>query len=361
MNKPPALNPPVRVGIIGMGVGAAVQIPAFQSIPEIIIAGLADGGSGRAQKIADNNVPRPRAFKCAEDLIADKSIDLISLAVPPACQHKLAEIAINNVKHIICEKPFGHDAKKALALAEKAKLKGIQNIVSYQFRYEAGIRALANILAEGKIGEIRDISVNWHTSGGRNPNKIWTWRDSKKSSTGVLGEFCSHVFDYASLLLGAPIVEIDCKETQTIKTRPDDNGDEKPLETSDSCEIICRFANGCTGQFSVSNAALATTGHKIEIHGSKGVGIFHHKPPFYNRDAIVRVVTPDSDCLLPLNIAGNTLELESDSRIGAFALLTADFISGRAMGQADFFHATDVLKVIAAAIKSVKTGRAVVV
>ena len=43
---------PLRLGIIGLGFGAKVQLPAFLSIPDADVIALVDSGSGRAKQVA---------------------------------------------------------------------------------------------------------------------------------------------------------------------------------------------------------------------------------------------------------------------------------------------------------------------
>ena len=135
---------------------------------------------------------------------------------------------------------------------------------------------------EGRVGRVRHIAVAWFTSGGANPDRPWSWRDDLESGGGVLNEYCSHVFDYTSLIAGVSIAKVWCRCSTLIKERPYADG-RRTVTVPDECEIFCEFQNGVTGQFSISNVCQAPLGHRVEVYGEDGCLTFHHVPPFNRR------------------------------------------------------------------------------
>ena len=95
------------MGVVGMGFGAGVHLPALATTDSIIVTGLADAGSGRAQAAAAKHAPEARVFNNGLDLAGWSGIDAVSIAVPPRQQGAIVRAAIDAGKHIICEKPFG--------------------------------------------------------------------------------------------------------------------------------------------------------------------------------------------------------------------------------------------------------------
>src|SRR5512135_1196443 len=90
-----------RIGIIGTGWGARVQVPMFREAGLDVIA-IAGHSREKTEKIA--NELGVRAIAKWRDLIV-LDLDLVTLVTPPAEHLEMASAAIAAGKHVICEKP----------------------------------------------------------------------------------------------------------------------------------------------------------------------------------------------------------------------------------------------------------------
>jgi hypothetical protein len=98
-----------RVGIIGTGWGARVQVPAFREAGLEVVA------------IAGHNADRTRraaaelgleAFDDWRSLIAS-NIDLVTIVTPPSEHLSMAAAALEAGKHVLSEKPMALDVAEA--------------------------------------------------------------------------------------------------------------------------------------------------------------------------------------------------------------------------------------------------------
>jgi predicted dehydrogenase len=89
-------------------------------------------------------------------LIADPSIEVLDIAVPPDVQPKVVMEAVRHAKHvrgILAQKPLAMNYGEALELVEACERAGITLAVNQNMRYDQSIRALKTLLDRGDLGE----------------------------------------------------------------------------------------------------------------------------------------------------------------------------------------------------------------
>ena len=101
----------LNIGILGCGKIAQVRhIPEYAANKEAKIAGLFQADAHRKQQIPPKY--GGRAYHSAQELLADPSIDGVSVCVANHAHAELAIAALQAGKHVLCEKPM------AVTLAE---------------------------------------------------------------------------------------------------------------------------------------------------------------------------------------------------------------------------------------------------
>ena len=121
----------INIGIVGLGFMAATHLRAYRQVEGARIAALCnpsgrnlDGdfssvtgnvGSKEPFKLDMTNV---RATKVFDDLLNDKSIDVIDICTPTACHRDFAIAALQAGKHVLCEKPLARSSKVAREIAD---------------------------------------------------------------------------------------------------------------------------------------------------------------------------------------------------------------------------------------------------
>src|SRR6185503_11859109 len=115
------MQEPVSIGVIGLGFGQHVHVPAFRAAGGVVAA-ICGRQRERAQTAA-RELEIPKACGDWRELIADPAIEAISVAVPPSAQAAIVLAAVQAGKHVFCEKPLttsGAAAQQICAAAEKA-------------------------------------------------------------------------------------------------------------------------------------------------------------------------------------------------------------------------------------------------
>ncbi|WP_316980288.1 Gfo/Idh/MocA family protein [Shumkonia mesophila] len=104
---------PLRVGMCGSAYWAeTVHLPALKNATGLELAGLFGRNQDRISELAHRFRIRP--YERFEDLL--DAVDIVSFAVPPAVQAKLALQAAQAGKHIIVEKPLALGVDEAEAI-----------------------------------------------------------------------------------------------------------------------------------------------------------------------------------------------------------------------------------------------------
>src|SRR5215211_6518505 len=89
------------------------------------------------------------------ELLDDRSIEVLDVAVPPNAQVPLIKEACSRgtVKGILAQKPLGMNYGEALEAVQACERAGIALAVNQNMRYDQSVRAGKTLLTNGTIGE----------------------------------------------------------------------------------------------------------------------------------------------------------------------------------------------------------------
>jgi predicted dehydrogenase len=247
----------VRVGIIGTGLIAREHAIAIAMTPGAVLVAAADIAATRLQEFADVN-GIARRYACAEELLADREVDLIAIATPPAIHEEVAVATLNAGKHVLCEKPLAPTLGGAMRIAEAATRHTGHIATCYQLRYEPAFRRLVWLCRNGWIGEIESARVERHSYIPHAGNGAGWWGSWKIAGGGALITQLIHELDLLLLIMGRPIsvsAEMDTRFTT--------------IESEDWIEGKLRFENGRKAVFTASVNSGVMRG-SFTIKGSSG-------------------------------------------------------------------------------------------
>ncbi len=114
-------NDRIRFGIVGVGMegsnvlGTAVALPGTECVAA---ADLYDGRHTLAREIVGKPIKTTRRY---QDLLDDKSIDVIFVAVPDHWHKQVVVDALAAGKDVYCEKPMSHTPADGLDMVAAAR------------------------------------------------------------------------------------------------------------------------------------------------------------------------------------------------------------------------------------------------
>ena len=181
---------------------------------------------------------------------------------------------------VFCEKPLAPTLAEAGAMRDAAAAADVPAGVAFNYRFIPAIRYARNLIADGELGEIRQVRGRYLQDWLVDPDAPWAWRlDEELAGSGVLGDLGAHTIDLASFLVGEAVggVERVSGHLRTfVDERPvyDADGaveEYRDVTVDDAYTAQVAYESGAMGSFEASRFA---TGHKndhtIEVHGSKG-------------------------------------------------------------------------------------------
>lgn len=266
----------LRVGVIGTGFGALVQIPAFHAHPRAEVVAVASGTPGKARQVA-GRFEIPHAFDDYREMLAKADLDLVSITSPPDTHHPMTLAALECGRHVLCEKPMALSAEQAKEMLDAAVRRRVVHVMDHELRFNPNRRKMKRLIEEGFIGVPRHALITVVGTGRADSVKPWTWWSDAAQGGGILGAQGSHQIDLLRYILGE--ISAVCGTTQTyVKDRPDPGrGGRRPVTADDFTSFLLRFPSGAVGAVVNSGVAAHGIGPRTEIWGDGGTLILDHE------------------------------------------------------------------------------------
>ncbi len=257
-----------RMGIIGVGWGARVQIPAFRAAGWDIVA-ICGRTPEKVQRIAAEH-SIPHAFTDYRLLINLPQVDLVSIVTPPAWHKEMALAALAAGKHVLCEKPTALNAQEAREMWQAALVSDRIALIDHELRFLPTRRRMWEMIREGYLGTLYTVTYTYRSSFRRNPNRPWTWWSDAAQGGGILGALGSHMVDALRWWFGE-ITEVCGHLVTFIPERQDPKtGEKRPVTADDYAAFLARFGHDGYAEVSITAMAL-DTGQRVVAYGSEGV------------------------------------------------------------------------------------------
>jgi predicted dehydrogenase len=351
-----------RVGIIGIGFGSQVYVPAFASEGWDVVA-LCSRHADKARRLADA-AGIADIHTDALELIARDDIDAVGIVTPPGAHHDLAVAALAAGKHVLCEKPFALDVAQALSMRDAAEKSGRTAMIGHEFRHAPQRAYIKTLLDERYIGrfELCTIELFLDRYVTREPRPL-TWMAREADGGGVLGALGSHYIDGLRHWFG----DVKSVSGRLLALRPDlkdeATGRIVKAETDDGFVVTLEFASGGIATMVASFAATPARGARIVVMGDAGTLIADQPGPNPMEDGVV-VASRNGEPLQTLATPARFTPFtdDRDPRLAAFRLLVRDFNDGIAHGRSPAPNFTDAWRcqqVLDAVRESSRSGRTV--
>ncbi len=272
----------IRVGIVGMGFGASMHVPLCIEHKDLLITALADNGSGAAKLVGHNaGLYEARVFGSGRELALSDAVDAVVVAAPASSQRDIVVTALKSGKHVLCEKPMGLTLIDAEEICEASLAVNMVTAVCYEYRYDKVFSKLFRVVNSGRLGKIKGIEVDWHTSGSLNPDRIWSWKSNSSAGGGVVQDWLPHVLDYVFNLTGASSLEnLDSRSWVEAGRLVDLRGSSRAVTAPDNCLLEGQLSTGSSARISISTTCDGASYHKVKVVGDSGSVLLKHNAPF---------------------------------------------------------------------------------
>ena len=321
----------VRIGVIGVGFGATVHIPAFQSEGLDVVAVCA-----RREERATEAAQRfgiSKTFTDYRKMLQMDGLDAVSIVSPVANHYQMTMEALDAGKHIICEKPFTLNQSEAREAWQKAEAAGLTGMIAHEFRFALGRMRVKELIDEGYIGQLHMalLKLVIGPRGGFHARPL-SGGDDASSGGGFLGGLGSHYIDCLRHWFGE-VESVSGQLDTHFGDRIHPNSGETVQATSDDTfHIALRFVNGGRAMMTGTSAAPFGPGGGIEIFGRDGTLVTPHAGLGFNPPPLGKILgaKPGDDALseLPIPDRLRPFSDDRDDRMMPFRLLTREFVRG---------------------------------
>src|SRR5215218_5366375 len=144
----------VGIGIIGTGFARRVQIPAFLASENAVIASVASGNIENARDTAAESGATHFTSDWRET-VSHPDVDLVCITTPPVLHREMVLLALENRKHVLCEKPMAMNVSEAEEMTEAAKGVDVLSLIDHELRFQPGRQKAFQMLREGGIGKVQ--------------------------------------------------------------------------------------------------------------------------------------------------------------------------------------------------------------
>jgi len=262
----------IRIGILSFAhMHGASYAASVKSLPGCELAGIADEDNKRAAEMAESlGVAR---FDSFEDL-CKSDIDGVIIASDNKSHLPLTLLAVENGKHVLCEKPIARTVDEAQKMIEAARKAGVILGTAFPCRFIPAMQRIKQMITGGEMGAILAIRGTNH---GRMPGGWFV--EKERSGGGAVIDHTVHVADLMRWFLGCNVKEVYA-ETDTLFY---------DMDIDDAGLLSMEFENGVIATLDTSwsrPSSFPTWGDVtmkfVLENGTVEVDSFNQKADFYS-------------------------------------------------------------------------------
>ncbi len=267
----------IRLGMIGAGQIAYQHCRLTSEHPQATVVAVADPSRKRTKLIQDE-FDITRAYTSADELIADKDIDAVMIAVPNVFHAPMSLAAIRAGKHVLLDKPFAMNYKEAKQVADAAKKAKKVFVLGMNQRFQPGAQTIHALAQRKTFGDIYHAKAYWLRRSGIPTLGTW-FCDKKMSGGGAMLDIGVHLLDLCLFIIdNFQPVAVSGQTFTKFGNRGLGEGDwgmsdkkGKKFDVDDFAMALIKMKNGATVHLEVSWALHQEqkNEHDIRIFGTK--------------------------------------------------------------------------------------------
>lgn len=240
----------INWGIVGLGNIAHQFAQDLMLAEDAIITAVASRNIEKAKDFA-SIYNYPKSYGNYDAIFEDKNVDIIYIATPHDSHAELTIKALQNNKHVLCEKPLALNYKDALQMIEASKENNKFFMEAFWTRFNPSLKEALHKIKNGEIGEVKYINADFAFAVQNLEGNRMT---DLKLGGGALMDIGVYPLFLAYLILGIPI-EILAK-SHFHKSGAD-------IQTS----IILQYKNA---QAILHTSFMSSSNMKATISGTRG-------------------------------------------------------------------------------------------
>ena len=280
-----------RWGIIGTG-GIA---NAFRRDLEYLVGHRVSAVLSRSMQNAESfssTISNCRPFDDPQSFMEFSEMDAVYIATPNTLHFEQTIMALENKKHVLCEKPFAMNSGEVRSMVETSKANNVALLEGMWTRYLPHIDIIRGLIKENAIGDIHSLFAchGQDLTHSNNP-RLWT----KELGGGALLDLGIYVVSLAHMILGKPknIIASSIFTKQGVDAKT---------------SMIFTYESGALANLSCT--MYDTQPNRAVISGSKG--FIEIAPTFYAPTSITLNTNDGKSVSYPNDYKGHGLREQAD-------------------------------------------------
>lgn len=279
----------IRVGLVGFGQMGRIHSYAYRSIPmyydghpcKITLQCVCDTNEALAKKGVEQAGFASYTTNLRE-LVERRDIDVINICTPNNLHKEAVLAALQNGKHVYCEKPLAFNEAEAREIVAVAEQSGLKHQITAEYRFIPAIMKAKELIQAGFVGRVFHFRGVYLHSGYIDPKRPREWRMQKNViGGGVLVDLGPHLLDIMHHLVG-DVEEVTASMETFFKERPlpENPATMGKVEVEDAIMAMLKFKNEAIGAVEMSRVATGAEDEmRFEIHGQNGALAFNLMQP----------------------------------------------------------------------------------
>ena len=205
-----------KIAVIGFGGMGSWHVNHALKSDVLELAGIYDIDESKIEKAKGMGI---YAYSSLDEVINDKSVDLVTIAIPNDVHLETVVKCLRGGKHVICEKPVALSSSDLEEMISASKESGTLFTVHQNRRFDVDYLAMQQLADSGEIGKPIRIESRIHGSRGIPSD----WRGEKEHGGGMILDWGIHLIDQLMLIYKDDAIDtINCTVTNITNKEVDD-------------------------------------------------------------------------------------------------------------------------------------------
>jgi predicted dehydrogenase len=235
----------LRLGLIGVGGIGKAHLRSCFKLKIAELTAVAD--VSKRARVWAKTMGVKHAYTNYEELLNDKRVDAVIIALPTHLHAACAQKAAEAKKHIFIEKPMARNVIEAKKIISSAEKNGVKLMIGYPYRFNQQFVDLKKTIVSRELGDVLTVYAVYvaggpfaHRSVQGTPQPVPRWWFQKEfTGGGALMDIGSHLINLLRWYFG---------EVEEIKSYL---GHRFNLDMEDYAICMAKFSNGPLAIFNV--------------------------------------------------------------------------------------------------------------
>lgn len=198
---------PLRLVQVGLGGWGRDWIKVVRAEPRVETVAFVDANPESLRLAQERGAPEDRCFASLEEALSTTQADAVLITTGANAHVPVALSALAAGLPVLVEKPFAPTALEAREVVRAAQARNLPLMVSQNYRFHPAPRLAAQLVREGRLGEVGYVEVDFRRNS---PRQVAEPTAHNLLPHPLLLDMAIHQFDLMRFVLGREPVSIDC-------------------------------------------------------------------------------------------------------------------------------------------------------